>query len=247
MSNSAAPLIDAVYGVAQATFSWQGAMWLATTLLVYAGALYVNRLCKGSPIAHPLALTALGVGALLAVTHTPPADYQLDASLLHFLLGPATVALALPMYGQWEKIRHLGWRLVAAIAVGGVVAPVTAWLAMYLADATLALQMTMLVKSITSPLAMEASALIGGIPALAAVFVIITGIVGAIAAPLTFSLCKVEDPSAQGVALGSVCHAVGTSKAIHMGQEEGAMATLGLCINGVMTAFILPTVIPLFI
>ena len=103
--------------------------------------------------------------------------------------------------------------------------------------------MTMLVKSITSPLAMETGAAIGGIPALAAVFVILTGIVGALAAPLTYRLLGVTMPDAQGVALGAVCHAVGTSKALQMGEVQGALATVGLGLNGILTAVILPVIL----
>ena len=135
---------------------------------------------------------------------------------------------------------QLGWPLVISVATGGIIAPVLAWWLVYAFDAPTAIQLTMLVKSITSPLAMETGAMIGGIPALAAVFVIITGIVGALAAPLTYKLLNVTQPEAQGVALGSVCHAVGTAKALHMGEVQGALATVGLCLNGVMTAVVLP-------
>tara|TARA_Y100001970_G_C13710798_1_gene591809 strand:- start:51 stop:602 length:552 start_codon:yes stop_codon:yes gene_type:complete len=180
------------------------------------------------------------VGVLLGITDTPVAQYHQYAGLLHWLLGPATVALAVPLFNQWQRIRHLGWPLLLSVAVGGVIAPVLAWLMVYIMDAPLAIQMTMLVKSITSPLAMETGAIIGGIPALAAAFVIITGIVGALAAPLTYRVFNVTLPEAQGVPLGSVCHAVGTAKALHMGEIQGALATVGLCVNGVMTAVVLP-------
>ena len=98
----------------------------------------------------------------------------------------------------------------------------------------------MLAKSITTPLAMEASAHIGGIPALAAVFVIVTGVVGAILSGTVFAFLSIVNKKAQGIALGTVAHAVGTAKAIHMGADVAAMATLGLCVNGVFTAFVLP-------
>jgi putative effector of murein hydrolase len=107
--------------------------------------------------------------------------------------------------------------------------------------------MTMLAKSITTPLAMEASAHIGGIPALAAVFVITTGIVGAIVATGVFSVLNVRDRQAQGIALGTVAHAIGTAKSIHMGEDVAAMATLGLCVNGIFTALVLPLVFGVFL
>jgi putative effector of murein hydrolase len=222
------------------TFSTQGFIWLAITLVCYVFALMAHRYFKGNPIVHPLTLTASAVGLIVYFSGSNSAHYQASASLLHWLLGPATVALALPLYNQWSNIKQLGYPLIIAVAVGGFIAPIVAWACVYWADATLALQMTMLVKSITSPLAMETANLIGGIPALAAVFVIVTGIVGAITAPIVFNLLSVDDPKAQGLSLGAVCHAVGTAKALQMGEQQGALATMGLCLNGIMTAIVLP-------
>ncbi|TPV62210.1 LrgB family protein [Aestuariibacter sp. GS-14] len=226
--------------VVQNTLSLHSVIWLAITLLIYAGAVWLFRRLNNHPLIHPLTITAVGIALLLTVTSTPVEQYRLDTSLLHWLLGPATVALAVPLFNHWQRIRQLGWPLVISVAAGGIIAPVLAWWMVYAFDAPMAIQLTMLVKSITSPLAMETGAMIGGIPALAAVFVIITGIVGALAAPLTYKLLNVTQPEAQGVALGSVCHAVGTAKALHMGEVQGALATVGLCLNGVMTAVVLP-------
>lgn len=229
-------------GVVQATFTLTGLLWLGTTLLIYHAAVWLNRRAGGQPLLHPLLVTATTILLILSQVQVSVADYQQYAGLLHWLLGPATVALALPMYAQWHKVRQQGWRLVVAIGVAGVIAPALAWMCVFIADAPLAIQMTMLAKSITTPLAMESSRLIGGIPALAAVFVIITGIVGAVVAPWCFRLTRVSDPQAQGVALGAVAHAVGTAKAVSMGEQTAAMASLGLCVNGIMTAIILPLV-----
>ena len=137
--------------------------------------------------------------------------------------------------------------LLVSIAFGGVLAPIGAWLTLFVLDAPRAMQFTMLAKSITTPLAMETSAQIGGIPALAAVFVIVTGVVGAIMATSMFSLFNVTNRQAQGIALGTVAHAVGTAKAIQMGEDVAAMAILGLCVNGIFTAVALPIVFGLFV
>ncbi|WP_223858092.1 LrgB family protein [Salinimonas profundi] len=234
--------INGLWMVLKDSATLPGVVWLSVTLTIYALAIKINRLAGNNPLLHPLVITAVGVMLLAVVTGTAIDDYQQHAGLLHWLLGPATVALALPMYAQWQKVRELGWQLVLAIAVGGIIAPVLAWLCLFVVDAPLALQMTMLAKSITTPLAMETSRVIGGVPELAAVFVIITGIAGAIAAPLSFRLFQVADRQAQGIALGSVAHAVGTAKALSMGEDVAAMASLGLCLNGIMTAIVLPLV-----
>jgi len=229
-------MIDAL----QQAFTLSGLSWILISILSYCIALVVNRALKSHPVAHPLIITAILVGLCLLGTRTSVTEYQQHASLLHWLLGPITVALALPIFKQWQKLKHYGWRLFLSIAIGGVIAPVTAWFSIFLLDAPVALQLTMLAKSITTPLAMEATAYIGGIPALAAVFVIVTGIVGAIVSTSMFSVLGVHHRQAQGIALGTVAHAVGTAKAINMGDDVAAMATLGLCINGVFTAIILP-------
>ncbi len=227
--------------------SLSGVFWLSISLISYLIALWANKKCKGHPAAHPIIVTALLISLGLYLSNTQVSEYQLAASLLHWLLGPITVALALPIYRQWQKLRHFGWRLFASILLGGVLAPVSAWLTLFVFDTPSAIQFTMLAKSITTPLAMESSAQIGGIPALAAVFVIVTGIVGAVMASVTFSLFNVESRQAQGIALGTVAHAVGTAKAIQMGEDVAAMATLGLCVNGIFTALALPVVFGLFI
>ncbi|NVK54796.1 MAG: LrgB family protein [Alteromonadaceae bacterium] len=217
-----------------------GTFWLAVTLLCYLMALQIFRRCGGHPLFHPLSLTASAVAIVMWLTDVTASQYRGDAAILQWLLGPATVALAVPMFNQWQKIKNLGAPLLVSIAVGGIIAPALAWGVIYLTHAPLAIQMTMLVKSITSPLAMETGAAIGGIPALAAVFVILTGIIGAVAAPVTFRILAITQPEAQGVALGTVCHAVGTAKALQTGVVEGALATVGLGVNGILTALVLP-------
>ncbi|MEC8231388.1 MAG: LrgB family protein [Pseudomonadota bacterium] len=221
-------------------FSIKGMAWLLVSIVSYIVALEVHQRLNNHPISHPLIITATTVGLFLFISQTSVSDYQLHASLLHWLLGPVTVALALPIFRQWKILKHYGWRLLLSIAFGGVIAPVSAWFSLFLLDAPVAMQLTMLAKSITTPLAMEASAHIGGIPALAAVFVIVTGVVGAILSGTVFAFLSIVNKKAQGIALGTVAHAVGTAKAIHMGDDVAAMATLGLCVNGVFTAFVLP-------
>ena len=229
------------------TLSFHGLLWLSISIVSYMIALWANRKCSGHPAAHPIIITALFVSLGLYFSNTQVFEYQRAASLLHWLLGPITVALALPIYRQWQKLRHYGWRLVVSIILGGVLAPFSAWLTLFIFDTPSAIQFTMLAKSITTPLAMESSAQIGGIPALAAVFVIVTGIVGAVVASTIFSLFNVKSRQAQGIALGTVAHAIGTAKAIQMGDDVAAMATLGLCVNGIFTALALPVVFSLFI
>lgn len=166
--------------------------------------------------------------------------YQNATALLSFLLGPATVALAIPLYKQLRLLMRMSWRVLLPIIVAGIIAPALSWLSLYGFDAPLNLQMTVMVKSITTPLAMDTAESIGGIAALAAVVVISTGIVGAICGPTLFKIIRVNNHAAQGTALGAIAHAIGTAKAISISEQAAAFATLALCVNGIVTSILLP-------
>ncbi len=193
-----------------------------------------------NPLLHPLTVSTLIIGLCLYFTAVDVVTFKRGITLFELLLGPATVALAVPLYNQLPVLRQLGFKAVMPIIIGGTIAPLLAWLSVYFLDTPLQLQMTMLVKSITTPLAMGTAELIGGIPELAAVIVILTGIVGATFGPWLIMLTKTDSEYAQGLALGSVAHVVGTSKALSISETCGAFATLGLCLNGILTAVLLP-------
>jgi putative effector of murein hydrolase len=219
-------------------------VWLAITLVVYIGSLKFYALTKSlpyiNPLLHPLVVSSAIIIALQVISNTSVTDYQSHTHLLSMLLGPATVALALPLYKQLRILVKMSWRVLLPIVVAGILAPLLSWLSLYTFNTPINLQMTMLVKSITTPLAMDTAEAIGGIPSLAAVFVISTGIVGAICGPTLFALLGVTNHAAQGTALGAVTHAVGTVKAISISEQCTAFATLALCVNGIFTALLLP-------
>ena len=219
-------------------------LWLIITVIVYFGALRLYKITIPlwfiHPAFHPLIVSTLIIILLQSLTDTSVSEYQDHTNLLTALLGPATVALAVPLYRQFSILMKMSWRVLVPITVAGVLSPALSWTCLYLLDAPLNLQMTILVKSITTPLAMDAAGAIGGISSLAAVFVIITGIVGAIFGPALFLLIGVHNQAAQGTALGAVSHAIGTARAIPIGEQCAAFATLALCVNGIATSLILP-------
>lgn len=225
----------------ESLLSFQGhAVWLSITLAAYVLSLILYRKANSHPALHPLITSSTVIICSLFALEVGIEDYLNYVWLLAFLLGPATVALAMPLYNQLSVLIRMGWRVVAPIFIGGTIAPVLAWLSVYFFDTPVALQMTVLVKSITTPLAMGTADAIGGIGSLAAVLVVLTGIVGAVFAPLVFQLAKTHSEMAQGVALGTVAHAVGTSKAISISETCAAFATLSVCLNGIVTALMLP-------
>lgn len=213
---------------------------LLLTLGVYLICRELHFRFNQSPILHPLTTSTLIIAFGLYFLHIDVQDYKRGISLYEILLGPATVALAVPLYNQLPVLRRLGFKVLLPIIIGGSLAPTVAWLSVYFLDTPLQLQMTMLVKSITTPLAMGTADLIGGAPELAAVIVILTGIVGGTFGPWLIILSKSDSEYAQGLALGTVAHVVGTSKALSISETCGAFATLGLCLNGIFTALLLP-------
>jgi putative effector of murein hydrolase len=219
-------------------------LWLFATVIIYFGALHLYKITGPlwfiQPALHPLIVSTLLIILLQSLTHTSVSEYQNHTHLLSALLGPATVALAVPLYKQLSILMTMSWRVLVPIAMAGILSPAISWTCLYLLDTPLNLQMTILVKSITTPLAMDAAGAIGGIPSLAAIFVIITGIVGAICGPALFRLMGVHNQAAQGTALGAVSHAIGTARAISIGEQCTAFATLALCVNGIATSLILP-------
>lgn len=213
--------------------------WSALTIALYFFGDWLYQRSRGMMIIHPFILVPLLMFGCIWLFGYAVGDVQQDLQYLQMGLGPVTVALAMPMYNQLPILKKMGMPVVLAIVSAGFIAAVLAWLAVIITAAALPLQMTMLTKSITTPLAMSAAEVIGGVPALAAVFVIITGIVGGVVSPLVYRICQVNDAPTQGLILGTVAHGVGTAKAIQMGEVTAAFASLGLSINGIVTAFVL--------
>ncbi|MBI6729111.1 LrgB family protein [Pseudomonas amygdali] len=174
-------------------------------------------------------------------------EYRKSTEILSTLLGPATVALAVPLYLNMRRIRQLFWPVLTTLVVGGVFATGLCVGFGVLFGADHMILMTMAPKSVTSPIAMLVAEQIGGVAALAAVFVLITGVFGAIFGPGLLSLAGVDNPAARGMALGLTAHAVGTSVALQEGEESGAFAALAMSLMGVATALFLPLAMSLAI
>jgi predicted murein hydrolase (TIGR00659 family) len=233
-------MTDWLNSITNLHFSATAIAWLAYTAFVYFLCIFVYRKFNQSAFLHPLLWSTSILLVSLYWLSMSIEQYQQATQLFTFLLGPATVALAIPLYNQLRLLVKMSWRVLVPVAVAGVLAPILSWYSLYLFDAPLNLQMTILVKSITTPLAMDTAQAIGGLSALAAVIVISTGIVGAVCGPALFKLLKINNHAAQGTALGSVAHAIGTAKAISISEQATAFATLALCLNGIMTSVLLP-------
>lgn len=189
---------------------------------------------------------AILIGILLACGLSYQ-QYRDSTAILGTLLGPATVALAVPLYLNLRRIRQLFWPTLTTLVLGGVVVTGLCLALGELLGADHMILMTLAPKSVTSPIAMLVAEQMGGVAALAAVFVLITGVLGAILGPLLLSWSGVDNPAARGMALGLTAHAVGTAQALQEGEEAGAFAALAMSLMGVATALCLPLAISLVV
>ncbi|MCP3427716.1 LrgB family protein [Opacimonas viscosa] len=219
------------------------ALWTAVVVLSYAFALRVAVWTKHNVLLHPLLLSSMLVLLFALGLTTPVTEVVEHISILYWLLGPVTVALALPVYSQISVIKKLGGRILLPILLGGTLAPLTAWLVFWLSGLEEVLQLTILTKSITTPLAMDTAKIIGGIPELSVLFLMITGIFSAIIIGPLLTQLHIKDDRISGLSLGTIAHAIGTAKALQISEQAGAFATLALCVNGIATAIIMSAVL----
>ena len=176
----------------------------------------------------------------LTLTATSYETYFEGAKFVHFLLGPATVALAIPLYMQLHRVRAMLLPVIVGLFVGSLTAAVSAVLVGRLFGASLSTQLSLAPKSVTTPIAMGIAERIGGIPSLTAVLVIITGILGAVGARYVFDAMKLRDPAIRGFAIGVASHGIGTARAFQVNEQSGAFAALAMGLNGALTAILVP-------
>lgn len=187
----------------------------------------------------------LVVGVLLACGLTYQ-EYRPSVQMLTVLLGPATVALAVPLYLQFDRLKKLALPLACALLAGSVTAIVSAvgiaWL-LGAADSTL---LSVAPKSVTAPIAMGIAEKIGGIPSLTAVMVIMTGVSGAMMAKYVLDMLRITDHGVRGFAVGIAAHGIGTARAFQVSEQAGAFAGLGMGLNGLATAILMPLMLALW-
>lgn len=220
-------------------------LWLTATLVAYRIAMWIYELSGRSPLANPVAISVALLIAVLYVTGTPYKTYFDGAQFVHFLLGPVTVALAIPLYQQLDKLRRHWFALLAGALAGGAAAIVSAMGVAWLLGASPLTVLSMAPKSVTIPIAMGITEKIGGLPTLTVVMVMLTGVFGAGIAQYVFRLIRIDDDITCGFALGATAHGVGTARAFQVSEEMGAFSGLAMGISGILTAFLLPLALKL--
>lgn len=189
---------------------------------------------------NPVLLSVLALVAVLVITDTPYEVYFEGAQFVHFMLGPATVALAIPLYRQWDSLKRHPIALTVSLLTGSLTAVLSAIFIAKIGGVTDQALISIAPKSVTTPVAMGISETLGGLPSLTAVVVILTGILGASFGPWLLDKLHITDPMAKGLAMGTASHGIGTGRAIYMGDVAAAFSGLAMGLNGLATTILLP-------
>ena len=199
----------------------------------------------GSFWCNPVFLSTVMLIGYLYATDTPYPQFHAAAQFIDFWLQPAVVCLAVPLYVQWQKIRKQWLPILLSQLLGSLVGIVSAVLIAHWMGAERAVTLSLAAKSVTNPIALEITHSIGGIPAITAATVIMAGMLGQMLGFRALQVGRIRNPSSRGMSIGSASHAMGISAALEQSQKLAAYASLGLIFNGVLTAFLVPVVLPL--
>ena len=216
---------------------WHVVFGVAISLAAFRGAVWLNHKIK-TPLLNPLLVAVTFIIIVLTVFKIPLQDYQEGGKLISLFLGPATAVLAYSIYRQIAVLKRHFVPILAGCLAGSVTSMVSAYVLCRLLGLDQAVAMSTLPKSVTTPIAMSVSEALGGITSVTVAVVIATGIMGSILAPTLIKLFRVKSPIAAGVAIGTCSHAVGTTKAMQMGEMEGAMSGIAIGVSGLLTMII---------
>ena len=213
---------------------------LTATLVVYVAAAAFYDRVERAPWANPVLWSVIALGSLLLATGTPYPTYFAGAQFVHVLLGPAVVALAWPLWQRRRELRRRSVALLAAALVGGLAAGGSAVLLASLLDLPGEVVRSLASKSVTAPVAMGIAERIGGVPALAAVFAVLTGLVGALSAKYLFNGLGIASWAVRGFALGTTSHGIGAARALQVHDDAGAYAGIALGLQVLLASLMIP-------
>ena len=215
---------------------------LTATLVTYVVAQTVYVRLGQTPLANPVLWTVIVLVLVLEATGTPYPTYFAGAQFIHFLLGPAVVALAWPLWQRRAELRRRAVQLLVAALAGGAAAALGAVGLGWAVGLPAPLLRSLAPKSVTAPVAMGIAEHLGGIPALAAVFAVLTGLVGALSAKYLFDALRIDDWQVRGFALGTAAHGLGAARALQVHPDAGAYAGLALGLQVVLATLLIPLV-----
>lgn len=226
--------------------STQPLLGLTLTLVAYQAGVWLYQKGGLNPLLNPVLIAVVVLVGLLLLTGTNYETYFDGAKFVHFMLGPATVALAVPLYQQYQKVRKSIAVIVVAILCGSATAALSAIGVAWAFGASRETLLSLAPKSVTAPIAMGIAEATGGVPSLTAVLVVLTGIIGAVFGTWTLNALRIKDWRARGLAMGTASHGIGTARALEVNAVAGAFSSLAMGLNGLATAVLLPLLIGLF-
>ena len=215
-------------------------LWLTVTLTAYACADRIAAASGRHPLANPVLISVAFVATVLALTDTPYPTYFEGAQFVHFLLGPATVVLAMPLYERRATVRRALVPMLAALAAGSITTLACVIALARLLDIPQPVIVSLAPKSVTSGVAMGIAEALGGDPTLTAILVILTGIIGAILVTPMMNALRVSDMRARGFAAGLAAHGIGTARAFQVSEVAGTFAGIAMGLNAFLTAVLAP-------
>lgn len=221
----------------------QPLLWLALTISVFWCARWLYLRSGGLSLLHPVLVSVAVIVGLLLATGTSYNQYFDGAQFIHFLLGPATVALAVPLVEQVHVLRRNWLPMTLALLVGSLMGIFSTIVLCWLVGIDGQMMLSLLPRSITTPIAMGVSSEIGGSAELTVVFVVITGVLGAALGMQLLRVTGLRDPLVKGFALGVTSHGIGTARAFEHSEQAGAFAGLAMGLNGALTAALIPLVV----
>lgn len=212
---------------------------IVLTIIFFNIGVYIQKKTK-NPIFNPLLIAIVGIILFLIITKTPYKNYKLGADNINFFLSPVTIVLAVPLYKQFDLLKKYFIEILIGISCGVIVSFISIKAVGYFTNANIDIINSLIPKSITTPMGISLSKTLNGIEAITVVSIILTGILGAIISPIIFKIARIKNPVAKGIALGTSAHALGTTKALEMGEVEGAMSGLAIGICGIITVILVP-------
>ncbi|MCB1855807.1 MAG: LrgB family protein [Halieaceae bacterium] len=219
---------------------------LTLTLIAYQCGTWLYEKSGKNPLVNPVLIAVLAIVTLLTLTGTDYQTYFGGAQFIHFLLGPATVALAIPLYRQLRRVRESLLAITITVIAGSLTAAASSVAIAWLLGATRQTLLSIAPKSATTPVAMGIAEQLGGLPTLTAVVVILTGITGAMTATGLLRLVRIRDQRATGMAIGIAAHGIGTARAFQISEVAGAFSGLAMGLNALATAILVPLLFRLF-
>lgn len=218
---------------------------LTATLLAYQAAHWLWRKGHMTPLLNPVLISITLIAGFLMLTGIEYRTYFNGAQFVHFLLGPATVALAIPLYRQMRLLMRSATAVAAGLVAGATTAAASAMAVAWLLGASERTIRSLAPKSATAPIAMAVSESIGGLPSLSAVMAILTGITGSVIAVWILDAVKVRNEAARGLAIGTAAHGIGTARAIQLGEVTGAFSGLAMGLTALLTTIVVPLLVGL--